>query len=40
MSIKFRLTAMQFLQFFVWGAWLISLGSMGVESRKWHKTHI
>ena len=26
MSIKFRLTAMQFLQFFVWGAWLISLG--------------
>ena len=26
MSIKFRLTAMQFLQFFVWGAWLIPLG--------------
>ena len=26
MSIKLRLTAMQFLQFFVWGAWLISLG--------------
>lgn len=26
MNIKFRLTAMQFLQFFVWGAWLISLG--------------
>ncbi|MDE5710775.1 nucleoside permease [Bacteroides sp.] len=26
MSIKFRLTAMLFLQFFVWGAWLISLG--------------
>ena len=26
MSIKFRLTAMKFLQFFVWGAWLISLG--------------
>ena len=26
MSIKTRLTAMQFLQFFVWGAWLISLG--------------
>lgn len=27
MGIKFRLTAMQFLQFFIWGAWLISLGS-------------
>lgn len=26
MSIKFRLTLMNFLQFFVWGAWLISLG--------------
>ncbi len=26
MSIKFRLTLMNFLQFFVWGSWLISLG--------------
>lgn len=26
MSIKFRLILMNFLQFFVWGAWLISLG--------------
>ena len=26
MSIKFRLTIMNFLQFFVWGIWLISLG--------------
>ena len=26
MGIKLRLTAMQFLQFFIWGAWLISLG--------------
>lgn len=26
MSIKFRLTVMNFLQFFVWGIWLISLG--------------
>lgn len=26
MNIRIRLIAMQFLQFFVWGAWLISLG--------------
>ncbi|MEO5641818.1 MAG: nucleoside permease [Bacteroidia bacterium] len=27
MGIKFRLTIMNFLQFFVWGSWLISIGS-------------
>jgi NHS family xanthosine MFS transporter len=27
MSIQFRLTAMNFMQFFVWGAWLISFGA-------------
>lgn len=27
MSIKFRLVVMNFLEFFVWGAWLISLGA-------------
>ncbi|PZR19139.1 MAG: MFS transporter [Flavobacterium psychrophilum] len=27
MAIKVRLTAMNFLEFFVWGSWLISLGS-------------
>jgi NHS family xanthosine MFS transporter len=26
MNIKFRLTLMSFLQFFIWGSWLISLG--------------
>jgi NHS family xanthosine MFS transporter len=26
MNIKFRLIAMNFLEFFIWGAWLISLG--------------
>ncbi|MBS1763261.1 MAG: nucleoside permease [Bacteroidetes bacterium] len=26
MNIKFRLTILNFLQFFVWGAWLISIG--------------
>lgn len=27
MGIKFRLTILNFLQFFIWGAWLISMGS-------------
>src|SRR5262245_65905819 len=27
MNIKFRLRVMNFLEFFVWGAWLISLGA-------------
>ncbi|MHA3788802.1 nucleoside permease [Flavobacterium hauense] len=27
MGIKLRLTAMNFLQFFIWGSWLISLGN-------------
>ena len=27
MNIKFRLTVMNFMQFFVWGAWLISFGA-------------
>ena len=26
MNIKLRLTIMNFLQFFIWGSWLISLG--------------
>src|SRR5262245_51587474 len=26
MNVKFRLVVMNFLEFFVWGAWLISLG--------------
>src|SRR3954464_10451784 len=27
MTIKFRLTIMNFIEFFIWGSWLISLGS-------------
>ena len=27
MSIKFRLTILNFLEFFIFGAWLISLGA-------------
>lgn len=35
MSLKFRLTIMSFLQFFVWGAWLITIGVYWFETQKW-----
>src|SRR5205085_1160221 len=33
MSIKFRLTIMNFLEFFIWGSWLISLGGYMFNSQ-------
>lgn len=38
MSLKLRLTAMNFLQFFVWGAWLITIGRYWFENRGWSGT--
>jgi nucleoside transporter len=35
MNIKFRLTLLSFLQFFVWGAWLTTLGTYGFGIKKW-----
>lgn len=35
MSIKFRLTVMSFLQFFVWGAWLITIGTYCFNTKGW-----
>ncbi|HAO09270.1 MAG TPA: MFS transporter [Chryseobacterium sp.] len=35
MSIKFRLTVLSFFQFFVWGAWLTTLGSYGFGFKHW-----
>jgi NHS family xanthosine MFS transporter len=32
MSIEVRLTVMNFLQFFVWGSWLISLGAYMIST--------
>lgn len=35
MSIKFRLTVMSFLQFFVWGAWLITIANYWFGTKQW-----
>ncbi|HTV86035.1 MAG TPA: nucleoside permease [Dyella sp.] len=35
MSLKLRLIAMNFLQFFVWGAWLITIGAYWFQNRHW-----
>ena len=35
MGIKFRLTIMSFLQFFVWGAWLITVGNYWFATKQW-----
>lgn len=35
MSIKLRLTFMNFLQFFVWGAWLITIGTYCINGKGW-----
>ena len=35
MNIKLRLIVMNFLQFFVWGAWLITIGAYWFQNKKW-----
>jgi NHS family xanthosine MFS transporter len=35
MNIKLRLTLVSFLQFFVWGAWLITIGTYCIETKHW-----
>jgi MFS transporter, NHS family, xanthosine permease len=35
MSLKLRLTVMSFLQFFVWGAWLITIGTYCFNAKGW-----
>lgn len=38
MNIKFRLTLMSFLQFFVWGAWLITFANYWFGTKQWDGT--
>jgi NHS family xanthosine MFS transporter len=35
MGIKFRLTIMNFLQFFIWGSWLITVGAYWFQTKQW-----
>ncbi len=35
MGLKYRLTLMSFLQFFVWGAWLITIGTYCFNAKGW-----
>ena len=35
MNIKYRLTLMNFFQFFIWGSWLITIGAYWFQNRGW-----
>lgn len=35
MSIKFRLIVMNFMQFFIWGAWLLTIGAYWFQNKGW-----
>jgi len=36
MGLKFRLTIMNFLQFYVWGSWMMTLGHYGFVEKQWN----
>ncbi|HVI25919.1 MAG TPA: nucleoside permease [Xanthomonadaceae bacterium] len=38
MSLKLRLVLMNFLQFFIWGAWLLTIGAYWFQNRQWSGT--
>ncbi|MRX46443.1 nucleoside permease [Pedobacter puniceum] len=35
MNMKFRLTVMSFMQFFIWGSWLITIGAYWFQNKQW-----
>ena len=38
MNLKLRLVLMNFLQFFIWGAWLLTIGAYWFQNRHWSGT--
>jgi MFS transporter, NHS family, xanthosine permease len=38
-SLKLRLIVMNFLQFFVWGAWLLTIGAYWFQNKQWSGTN-
>ena len=38
MGLKFRLTILNFFQFFIWGCWLITIGAWWFQTRQWSST--
>lgn len=38
MNIKLRLTLMNFMQFFVWGSWLLTIGAYWFQTKHWTGT--
>lgn len=35
MQLKYRLTLLSFLEFFIWGSWLITIGPYWFQNKKW-----
>lgn len=38
MNIRLRLIVMNFLQFFIWGSWLLTIGAFWFQTKKWSGT--
>lgn len=38
MNLKFRLILMNFLQFFIWGSWLLTIGAYWFQTKHWSGT--
>ena len=39
MNVKLRLILMNFMQFFIWGSWLITIGAYWFQNKQWSATH-